>query len=256
MNNNFSPLFSSVQLFIDTLGLKPFQTQNDCDQLLNSARKINPDIPTWLKFGLDHNNSTLYYEECIQQTGIVPTRSNNWHDWFNALIWCAFPKTKTAITNRHNLAINQGEKKRGPIRDSLTLLDESGILIPYTEQANIDFLQNHEWQNLFVHQKQNWGHTIDAWVIGHATLEKGLAPYIGWCGKALPIKVDVHFFQLSRENKNQYLDNLLAKKLVQSEFLSNTKSLFPLPVLGIPGWHTPQDEAFYANRHYFRKKAE
>ena len=27
-------------------------------------------------------------------TGEVPTRESDWHDFFNALAWCAWPRTK------------------------------------------------------------------------------------------------------------------------------------------------------------------
>ncbi|MBL8391935.1 MAG: DUF3025 domain-containing protein, partial [Candidatus Accumulibacter sp.] len=36
----------------------------------------------------------LDYETRIWLTGEVATRPDNWHDFFNALVWFAFPNTK------------------------------------------------------------------------------------------------------------------------------------------------------------------
>jgi hypothetical protein len=36
----------------------------------------------------------------------------------------------------------------------------------------------------------------------------------------------------------------------------NTSCFTPLPVLGVPGWWSQQDEAFYADTSVFRAKRE
>src|SRR6478609_7172940 len=42
-----------------------------------------------------------YYELHIADTGEVETRPDNWHDFFNALSWVAFPGSKAAINAQH-----------------------------------------------------------------------------------------------------------------------------------------------------------
>jgi hypothetical protein len=40
----------------------------------------------------------LVYECRIWETGEVETRPDNWHDFFNALVWLSFPQTKIAVS--------------------------------------------------------------------------------------------------------------------------------------------------------------
>ena len=41
------------------------------------------------------------YEAHIFATGEVPTREGDWHDFFNALAWCAWPRTKACCNRLH-----------------------------------------------------------------------------------------------------------------------------------------------------------
>ena len=41
------------------------------------------------------------YEQHIHATGEVPTRADDWHDFFNALAWCVWPHTKSACNGLH-----------------------------------------------------------------------------------------------------------------------------------------------------------
>lgn len=255
--HDYHPCFQSVLPFtnvLKTLGCAPFPNQIQFDQLIAFARKQKVRLPERLRFVLDLE-PVDYYEVHIATTGEVPTRSDNWHDLLNALAWCAFPLTKTEITSRHlSLIQENGLRIRGKGRDALTLLDECGVLLPYSEDLLAHALENMDWQTLFVESKAAWGKQIDAWVLGHASLEKSLAPYIGWCDKALLIKVEASFFALDSEEQRAFLDHYLADQLKNPEFLTEPKDLLPLPMLGIPNWHEQQDAAFYANQGYFRSK--
>lgn len=75
------------------------------------------------------------YEVRISDTGDVPTRPRNVHDLLNALIWAAFPRSKSALTQR--LAQMQRQRAAGqatlPVartrpHDRLALIDEGGLL--------------------------------------------------------------------------------------------------------------------------------
>ncbi len=81
----------------------------------------------------------LHYDEYICQKGIIPVRENNWHDFFNALIWFFFPCTKKVIyqkflnlrKSRENPCIRSSEE------DRLTLLDEGGEIFLPNEKSVI-----------------------------------------------------------------------------------------------------------------------
>ena len=53
------------------------------------------------------------YEARIFATGEVPTRHGDWHDFFNALAWCAWPRSK-ACCNRLHLAEIGARREAGP----------------------------------------------------------------------------------------------------------------------------------------------
>ncbi len=69
------------------------------------------------------------YECRIWERGEVETRPDNWHDFFNALVWLSFPHTKNAISAAHVRAMQQPGELRGRVRDALTHFDECGIVV-------------------------------------------------------------------------------------------------------------------------------
>src|SRR5450759_612390 len=77
--------------------------------------------------------SAADYETQILRTGAVPTRPGNRHDAFNALCWIAFPGFKRACNALHAVHVERARPAaaapRGPVRDALTLADESGEIV-------------------------------------------------------------------------------------------------------------------------------
>jgi hypothetical protein len=242
--------------------LERFQTEPPFAGLASilSAWSHFPDLAMLNAHGLDmftHSEKPVQfclpeilqeaYEVEIYQTGWVATRPDSWHDLFNALIWFTFPKLKAALNAQHLeiLAHHQTGSVRHRGRDKITLLDESGVLLPYSNPRCLQALLSHEWEWLFL--SADWGQEISAMIFGHANFEKALNPYIGWTGKAWPIAVPADFFTLSRQAQEAFLDNILAGMPLPERF-------FPLPMLGIPGWHEGQTPAFYRDTGYFRPK--
>ncbi|WP_430869307.1 DUF3025 domain-containing protein [Crenobacter cavernae] len=227
-------------------------TQADFDALVVCARGRGEPLPGHLRFacGLEPER---YYEAHIASTGEVPTRTQNWHDWFNALSWLAWPRAKTALNARHMRAIARGEIKRGPLRDAATLFDECGVIVVASDAVLLDALAGMRWRELFVEKRECWGGNIAAFAFGHALMEQGLQMHIGWCGKALPLIVDAGFFALPADAQRAHLDARLAELLADDAFLSTPRALSPLPLLGIPGWwDANEDPAFYDDTGYFR----
>ncbi len=77
------------------------------------------------------------YEGQIVERGSVPTRVDDWHDFFNALAFLAFPEAKWALHARQYRLLSAridprarrlpGARTRE--QDALSLLDEGGILV-------------------------------------------------------------------------------------------------------------------------------
>lgn len=191
------------------------------------------------------------YEKHIYETGEVSTREKNWHDLFNALAWCRFPKLKAAMNARHYSEFGTEQTgHRGRIRDALTLLDESGVIVSGTEPEVLRALAEKDWHSAFVNHREKWETGIRVTVCGHAILEKFLDPYKSVTAHAL-------LLHTPRMMPVEELDRLLARVLLSKKLLESPASLSPLPLMGIPGWWQAgkQDEAFYGDRDVFRPDA-
>jgi hypothetical protein len=184
----------------------------------------------------------LGYEERIFKHGFIAHREENWHDFFNALIWKKFPQTKTLLNAIHYKELqNQTSNLRSKKRDILTLFDECGVLVQASKSI-LSMIRKHQWNSLFIENKQLWlDGKIKVTTFGHAMYEKYLNPYIGMTAKALLMPRSV-------EN----LDAFLVQKISNEELLHSKSDLHPLPMLGIPDWYKEQTLSFYANKQYFR----
>ncbi|MCF2857130.1 DUF3025 domain-containing protein [Pseudoalteromonas sp. SMS1] len=226
----------------------------------------------WLNAQLSHNNSagkkvvftpnatleheTRYYEEIIAQTGQVPTREENWHDFFGAMIWCLFPQTKSLLNQLHIEEIKlHGLKQRSRKRNALTLFDECGLVLAIPEAKWRDKLRDHQWTEVFFEHRSLWHTTIQPFVFGHANYEMLTNPFIGLTGKLLCVEVEAPFYDLSLAAQYAYLDAQLVTLIQEKNVLDDNKQMSPVPLLGIPHWHSDtQNEAFYADQDYFRPK--
>lgn len=200
--------------------------------------------------------SGLYYEDYIYSTGKIPTREENWHDLFGALIWCLFPQSKQKLNELHQIEIQQhGLQQRSRLRNKLTLLDECGVIIAYAEPARelVQQLQTHQWQSVFWQHRALWWHSIRPVIFGHAIYEMATRPFIGLTAKCWFIAVPDAFFQFSSQEATDFLDTALSKQLDNKALLIDNRQLTPLPLLGIPGWFDAnQQQDFYADTSYFR----
>ncbi len=73
------------------------------------------------------NPGALSYEQQVYHLAKIPTRRENWHDLFNALIWCRFPKAKSAFNQRQVEAASPGIVRTRE-QERLTLFDEGGVI--------------------------------------------------------------------------------------------------------------------------------
>lgn len=202
--------------------------------------------------------NTWNYERHIATTGEIPTRVNNWHDLFGAIMWCLFPKTKAVFNywHHHDLRVEQTQahqKIRSQRRHVITALDECGVLMLTKRSDVVRALQAHEWQTAFIKHRQSWENDIHIFMIGHANYEMMTNPFLGLTAKAWHIPVNDSFFTLSLDDQYSYVDTLLADYLLTTGMKTVKPQLFPLPLLGIPKWcDLNVDFQFYENQEYFR----
>ncbi|HEX5792981.1 MAG TPA: DUF3025 domain-containing protein [Rheinheimera sp.] len=197
-----------------------------------------------------------YYEEYIYATGGVPTRQQNWHDFFGALIWCLFPQTKALLNQLHMADIAQhGLKQRTKLRNKLTLFDECGIVVCLEPamHGHADLLRQHQWQQSFVTLRSDWWQGVRPMIFGHAMYEMATAPFIGLTAKALFIAVPAGFSQWSLTAAYSFVDASLHEQIANEAVLLDNQQLTPLPLLGVPTWYNDNKNAsFYNNTDYFR----
>lgn len=194
----------------------------------------------------------LVYECRIWENGEVETRPDNWHDFFNALVWLSFPLTKIAISAAHMRAMQQPGEERGRVRDALTHFDECGIVVLSAQSELLDLLRGFRWQELFVAQRAAVLHSMRFVIFGHATYEQLLSPFRGLTAKAVLYEVDEAWLRLSDSELVAAVDRRLAADIAAGCFV-RPRDLQPLPLLGIPGV-TPdsEDPAYYDDTWQFR----
>ena len=197
------------------------------------------------------------YEPRIHLEGEVQTRLDNWHDFFQVLVWHSFPKTKLLLNTLHFQAsserLQKNNNQRTAIENFLTLFDECGVVVVSTETHLLDMIRNFQWQSLFWDNRSSFNQNIECFTFGHAMYEKALNPYIGMTANALLILVEDKFFKLNANEKTLGIDNLIVKK-IQTEKTLTPRILNPFPILGVPNWHNENSTLdFYLNDSYFRK---
>lgn len=182
-----------------------------------------------------------YYEVKVFETGCVETRPESEHDFFNALAWLAFPRTKARINAMHAAEIPREGGRRGRLRDLLTILDEGGAIVQCDDPELLRLLRAGDWKHLFWTHRARVQTGMKVAVIGHAVLEKALEPWPGITSKVivLPSGVDA--------------DAGAADWLARLAPGASPRDLPPLPIYGYPGWHPQNDSPkFYEDRRYFR----
>jgi hypothetical protein len=193
------------------------------------------------------------YESRIYLQRELQTRSENWHDFFNAMIWLLFPKTKSALNALHYHASLQRPPKtnRGPLENAITCFDESGAVIISRREDLLQIIRDHAWQQLFVENRSAFGRDIHCLIFGHALYEKALQPYVGMTAQSMLI--------YSSEPLHNDLSKLDAQMAMQwrSSVITSPRDLTSFPILGVPGWHAKNEYPdFYQNKHYFRPKPD
>ena len=180
------------------------------------------------------------YELRVHETGRVETRAENLHDWFNALCWLAFPRTKARINALHAATIPTESGQRGRLRDLLTIFDEGGAIVVCADEALNRLARELRWKELFWTHRERVKAAMRFVVLGHAALEQALKPWPGITCKAL--------FARPRDD----CDEAAAAWLARLPPGASPRDLAPLPVFGYPGWADNERSQFYDDERYFR----
>lgn len=190
------------------------------------------------------------YEDGIYATGQVPTRRHSWHDFFNALIWLAWPRTKAALNRCQQQALSAAPAgRRGALSDAATLFDESGLVLVAPDARLADLLRARHWHEAFWEARALWP-AARLYVVGHSLLEKSLQALPGITGKCLFVQAETR--DMTTQTVPGWLDDQVAS-CWQSGVIQRPESLFPIPLMGVPGYD-PANAApdYYDNPRVFR----
>jgi Protein of unknown function (DUF3025) len=200
------------------------------------------------------------YEARLYLRGEMHVRSRDWHDLMNVLAWLTYPEIKAAVNARHHqdeshqatAAALRG--RRSPVRDALTLFDESGAIVLARDPALLGLIRAFRWKALFWTERARVVEDLRVLVVGHALAVKLLAPYIGLTAHAVLLRADTTLMPPPPDAPLfQEIDGRVAELLRSGPAFDAAQNLSPLPVLGVPGWY-PENacEAFYDDAAYFR----
>lgn len=254
-----APLFQPLQAVIAGLPHDNFPTLDEFNALLRT-QKIAVHSGKSLRFVPQLIGKLAFesqYEPLCYLNGEVQTRADNWHDALNVLVWLTFPKAKAAINARHYLALQQAHEpassQRGAVRDTNTLMDESGVIVACANPELAQLLRDFQWRELFWQRRVEVRQQMGFYVFGHGLYEKAIQPYIGITGQGIIVDVDTEFFSWSHAAQLTHVDEQLAAFWTDESNCRTTRELNPVPLLGVPGWCAENNDAsFYDNTAYFR----
>ena len=261
-----SPLFDPVRALVQELTTEQadtWPTLDDYQRLLDTySHDLRSQYGATIHFVDQGDRPASFeqqYEPRIYLTGAVQTRRQNWHDFFQLLVWCQFPQTKARLNALHYHAARERQAaipartNRSAIENAITLFDECGIIIASSNPELLDLIRNMQWQQLFWQQRAELEHTLYCSIFGHALYEKALNPYIGLTGNALLIDVKTTFHQLDLRQQWHWLDAYLTEIFQSDTDRITTRLFFPFPLLGMPGWDKDNHHRhYYDNKNYFR----
>ncbi len=194
----------------------------------------------------------LHYERRIHDHGLIATRSDNWHDLFNAFVWMRFPALKTALNRRQveDLA-RVGASRRTRAQSAMTHFDEAGAVIRLYDDGLLAAWDGHDWPTLFRGwQAAERRGALQCLLFGHALMEHALTPSIALVAKALVL---AHPEPMG----DAQVDALLAARVRDGVCLNDPQELRPIPLTGAPGWHPGQDRPdFFEFLPCFQPKRE
>lgn len=185
------------------------------------------------------------YEAFVATYAQVPTR-DGLHDFFNGLCWLHLPRTKQRLNRIHaaELTVAGVQAQRGAVRDAATVFDENGAVL-CGPQALWQALHGRQWQRLFGELRPLWAQA-QLLLFGHALLEKLVQPRTA---------ITAHVLRGPPEPMGQKALDTWLSQHVSADKLAE-KPFSPLPVLGVPGWWSAnQDPKFYDDARVFRPSA-
>jgi hypothetical protein len=186
----------------------------------------------------------LGYEARIWARGEVETRPDNWHDFFNALVWLTFPCAKATLNFRHIQESAERPDARGRGRDAMTHFDECGIVVLSSDSSLLELVRGFHWKELFWARRADLSGALRCFIFGHATYEQLLSPFRGLTAKAVLYDVAEDWLRRPLSLQLADVDRRLAGELAAGAY-ADPRDLHPFPLMGLPGVTAENENATY-----------
>ena len=135
------------------------------------------------------------YEQHVAQLSAVPTRPDNWHDFFNMVVWAHFPRLRWSLNALHvdpNAGPKDPRNGRAPAQNLAATLDEAGMLVTSTSPRVLAELQALRFKRAFWDMRAELLETTQFWLVGHGMLESLLTPHTALAARSLLLHVPSH----------------------------------------------------------------
>ena len=242
------PVFAGLAAYRDLLLGPEWPSLEQLNARLQPLRHAATSLPLCLH-AQDALEDDDNYEQHIFRHGLIATRTGNWHDLLNALVWARFPAIKSALNIGQVEDMTRfGLQQRTRRQCAFTQFDEAGAIVVLHEPALLEYWDRHDWDGLFRVNGAAWKDgRIQLEVFGHALYEHALNPAMLLVSKTLVI------LAAQGDDRHGEIDRIIADAIDAGKCLGDPQQLRPLPLSGIPGWHRePQDADFYRDQPCFR----
>src|SRR4051812_32346332 len=132
------------------------------------------------------------YEQHVARLAAVPTRPENWHDFFNMVVWAHFPKLRWALNALHvdpDVGPKDPRNGRAPAQNLAATFDESGMLVLSTSQSVLDDLRELKFRRVFWERRPELLATTRFWLVGHGLFESLIRPPQGLAARSVQLHV-------------------------------------------------------------------
>ena len=190
------------------------------------------------------------YEAYVARYRVVPTRPKNWHDFFNMATWAHFPRLRWALNAVHVAAVQaEADPRNGrtPAQNRAAHFDESGMVVLSSDTGVLGDLKEMKFKRVFWERRATLAQTTRFVLVGHGSMESLLTPHLGLAAKALLVH-DAHIAERN-ESLCEFVDQLASARV--AKWPQRLEPLYPIPMLGIPEWHSNDCEPLYDDSRYF-----
>ena len=197
------------------------------------------------------------YEQRIGERRQIAMRRDSLHDFYGALMWLQWPRTKWEIHRGQMAGIRAlGPKQRSRRQQALTHIDEAGTVLVSADLGLLAALQDHDWFGLLTERRADWART-PAYLIGHALFElRHCRPHDLQASKVIAVhQPDADWYDLDLQCRLADLDRCVASAIASGQAAADPKDQSTLPLAAVPAWDTRNhDPEFITTAPCFRPR--